>query len=455
MVLIALTQVRMLLGKDRSVVINARITHHRTYLCYVLLAFCLTLALAIPAVAQSPSGWWKFDDGFGTRAVDFSGHAHSGVLYNHVSWVPGKSGDAVSANSANDQYVGIPAINFSTTRAVTVTYWTKRTYSTAGNHTLFEATTNYGNSTTGFGLFPDDNTCGGIYAALRGNNGYAGNCYSQPSSGVWHHMAVVFDKSQTGGDQVKLYIDGALQTVNRNLHSTTNTNNFGNNPIYIFSQGGSSQFTSGIVDDFRVFGTALTASQIMSIYGGGQGTLTASPSSLAFGNVNVGNFLSLPVTVTNTGSSPVTVSSVTIAGAEFSLSPIQTPFTLQQMGSAQLTVTFSPTQTGTASGTVTVVSNATNPQLSIPLSGTGVANIQHLVTLNWTASTSPGIAGYNAFRSTTSGGPYAQLNTSLISTTNYVDQTVTSGTTYYYVTTAVNNQGLQSSYSNEAAATVP
>jgi hypothetical protein len=437
------------------VVINARITRLRSHICYVLLAICLSLTFATSAVAQSPTGWWKFDDGFGTRALDYSGHAHYAMLYNRVSWVPGKSGDAVSANSANSQYVAIPAINFNNTSAVTVAYWVKRTYSTSGGHTLFEATTNYNNSTTGFGLFPDDNTCGGMYVALRGNNGYVGNCYSQPSSGVWHHMAVVFDKTQTGGDQVKLYVDGGLQAVTRNLYSTTNTNSFGNNPVYIFSQGGSSQFTTGIMDDFRLFSLALTPSQIMGIYGGGQGTLTASPSSLNFGNVNVGSFLALPVTVTNTGSSPVTVSSVTISGAEFSLSPIQTPFTLQQMGSAHLTVTFSPTQTGAASGTVTVVSNASNPQLSIPLSGSGVSNIQHLVTLNWIASTSPGIAGYNAFRSTTSGGPYTQLNSSLISTTNYVDQGVTSGATYYYVTTAVNNQGLQSSNSNEATATVP
>ena len=39
--------------------------------------------------------------------------------------------------------------------------------------------------------------------------------------------------------------------------------------------------------------------------------------------------------------------------------------------------------------------------------------------------------------------------------TNYSDQTVQSGVTYYYVTTAVDSQGMESVYSNEAAATVP
>jgi fibronectin type 3 domain-containing protein len=66
-----------------------------------------------------------------------------------------------------------------------------------------------------------------------------------------------------------------------------------------------------------------------------------------------------------------------------------------------------------------------------------------------------GIAGYNAYRSTTSNGPYTKLNASLIATTSYNDQAVQSGKTYYYVTTAVDSQGMESAYSNQAVATVP
>ncbi len=77
------------------------------------------------------------------------------------------------------------------------------------------------------------------------------------------------------------------------------------------------------------------------------------------------------------------------------------------------------------------------------------------VSLSWTASQSPGTTGYNIYRSRTSGGPYTQINTNLDPGTNYNDQGVQDGVTYYYVTTAVNNQGQESSYSNEASATVP
>jgi hypothetical protein len=71
------------------------------------------------------------------------------------------------------------------------------------------------------------------------------------------------------------------------------------------------------------------------------------------------------------------------------------------------------------------------------------------VTLSWTAVT--GATGYNVKRSTTAGGPYTTIATK-VTDTKYVDNTVTNGTTCYYVVTAVTADG-ESSNSNEASAT--
>ncbi len=48
-----------------------------------------------------------------------------------------------------------------------------------------------------------------------------------------------------------------------------------------------------------------------------------------------------------------------------------------------------------------------------------------------------------------------KLNSSPQAGTTYVDSTVQSGTTYYYVVTAVSSSGAESSYSNQATAVVP
>ena len=81
--------------------------------------------------------------------------------------------------------------------------------------------------------------------------------------------------------------------------------------------------------------------------------------------------------------------------------------------------------------------------------------VSHSVSLTWTASTSPNIAGYNVFRSTASGSGYVQINTGLVTTPSYTDTNVAEGETYYYVTTAVDTSNNQSGYSNQAQATVP
>ena len=216
--------------------------------------------------AQLPGlvGWWKFDDGSGTTAADSSGNGYTMTLFNGITWTTGEIGGAISANGVN-QYASMPSIDLSATNAVTVVLWVNRTYSTAGGHTLFENTTNFNNSTTGFGLFPDDSGCQGIMAGVHGNIGYSINCYSQPTSGVWHHLAVVYDKSQAGNSEVKLYIDGVLQTPTRNLYTSNNTNNFGHNPSYVFSRGGRQEYSAGTVDDLRLYNRALSAAEIQQL----------------------------------------------------------------------------------------------------------------------------------------------------------------------------------------------
>jgi hypothetical protein len=108
-------------------------------------------------------------------------------------------------------------------------------------------------------------------------------------------------------------------------------------------------------------------------HGVGPGTLALNPSSIAFGSVQVGGSSSQSEALTNTGGSPVTVSQATASGTGFSISGLTLPVTLNSGQSTSFTVVFSPTASGAMSGSVNITSNGANPNLSIPLSGTGVA----------------------------------------------------------------------------------
>jgi hypothetical protein len=181
--------------------------------------------------------------------------------------------------------------------------------------------------------------------------------------------------------------------------------------------------------------------------------LSASPSSLSFGNIRMGTSGTLPVVVANTGSASVTISQTTTTGAGFSVSGPALPLTLAAGQNTSFSVIFDPTTTGSATGNLSIASTATDSPNLESLSATGVN--QHSVTLSWAPSTSPNIMGYNVYRAAVSGGPYAKLNSSLLGPTTYTDAAVEAGETYYYVTTAVDSRGVESADSNQAAVIIP
>jgi hypothetical protein len=184
-------------------------------------------------------------------------------------------------------------------------------------------------------------------------------------------------------------------------------------------------------------------------------TLSVSPTGLSFGNITTATSSVIQsVTVTNTGNSDVTISKTTLSGAGYSMTGGSTPVKLTPSQNITLSVQFSPTVAGIASGNISIVSNASGSPSAVSLTGTGVAPAQHSVALTWNASSST-VAGYNVYRSTVSSGPFTRINSSLVTGLSYTDSTVQNTTTYYYVTTAVDSGGNESAFSNEVSATIP
>jgi hypothetical protein len=183
------------------------------------------------------------------------------------------------------------------------------------------------------------------------------------------------------------------------------------------------------------------------------GQLTSSATGLNFGSVTLGTSKTLTATLTSTRSN-VTVSSATSTSPEFFLGGLSFPKTITAGQSASFTLTFTPQSSGTASGSISLVSNATNTPTVEALTGSGTATPVHGVNLYWNSSVSA-VVGYNVYRSTTSGGPYTKVNPALDFSTSYSDSSVKGGTTYYYVSTAVDSSGVESSYSNQMQAVVP
>jgi len=135
--------------------------------------------------------------------------------------------------------------------------------------------------------------------------------------------------------------------------------------------------------------------------------LNPSTTSLSFGNVNVGGSSSQNVTFTNSGNSNVAILSVSIAAPGYNVSGLATGQVIAPAQTATLSVTFTPSSSGSLPGTVLVASNATNSPATITLSGSGVTSTSSLPTcgkLNDTNVYTP--PNYDTFVPPTKGQSY-------------------------------------------------
>jgi uncharacterized repeat protein (TIGR01451 family) len=134
--------------------------------------------------------------------------------------------------------------------------------------------------------------------------------------------------------------------------------------------------------------------------------VTISSSSAPFGNqpISVGA-TPLPVTVTNSGDAPLTISSIALTGASvFSLATSATPCpvapaTLAVGANCVIEVAFTPTQFVASTGTITITDNAPTTTQTINVSGTGAAALTVQVTAG-TGSVSSSPAGITACATT-------------------------------------------------------
>ncbi|MBN1766739.1 MAG: hypothetical protein JW860_15910, partial [Sedimentisphaerales bacterium] len=89
-----------------------------------------------------------------------------------------------------------------------------------------------------------------------------------------------------------------------------------------------------------------------------------------------------------------------------------------------------------------------------PSAPTGLLAVagEGMVSLDWNDNSEGYLAGYNVYRSTTSGSGYTKLNSILLSSSDYTDYSVVGGIPYYYIVTVVDFSSYESSASDEVNA---
>ena len=174
--------------------------------------------------------------------------------------------------------------------------------------------------------------------------------------------------------------------------------------------------------------------QVITLSGMGVAPTTAleiGPTAIAFPPqvITTQSPVNPYVLLTNTGTSPVTINSIALSGAnaaDFTLSdgcPLS-PSTLQQgpiSNTCQVYVSFTPGAAGARTATLTVTDSAGSPT-AITLTGTGVAETKLLTVSPTTLVFGPQVTGTTSAQQTitvTNTGNFAVTFTNVTITTNY------------------------------------
>ena len=274
----------------------------------LVLFLCATATLlALPLKTEAVSnqglvGYWKFDDGTGTKATDFSGNGNHGTLSTAGSllptWTSGKRGKALNFDG-DEAYVRVPHnSSLNPTSGITVAAWIRADAWSGGPRILQK-----GNSNNQYRLSVES----GVFRWYL--TGVTELDATVPSTGVWHHVVGAYN-----GSANVVYVDGvaiAQEGASGAVPTTADDLYIGGVTACIQPD----DCFDGIIDEVRIYNRALSASEVAEHYRAGA-SLLKPPNNLGLvgywsfnegtgtkatdfsGNGNTGTFVGAPTWVT-------------------------------------------------------------------------------------------------------------------------------------------------------------
>ena len=203
--------------------------------------------------------WLKFDESAGSSAADSSGNANNGALAGSTVWRPtgGMRAGALQFNGTNTEVVVLDANNLDNTSALTLAYWFRADAFAVDSGGLVckrdSATAN--NAFTTYLKRPDQH----IYVDLDNSNDRFASV-TAISTGVWYHVALVFDGSLPTAQRAKLWINGLLDVTAGETSAAIP--NYTSNLRVGNTHTNAANWFSGLIDDVRLYRRALSAAEV-------------------------------------------------------------------------------------------------------------------------------------------------------------------------------------------------
>ncbi len=230
-----------------------------------LVSFVVVVGLALTSTANADNvGWWKFDDGTGTIAVDSSENANDGTLEGDPQWIDGQLGGALEFDGTGD-YVDLPITPLlGSLTNTSFTIWANF----SGTGGSWQRILDIGTGTTVNMFITPNNGASGTLRFAVTVSGYADEDQATAPDALpdgWNHVAVTMDAVN---NTHTLYINGQVVAENTSARyfptdlGTTTQNWLGR------SEYGADPYYNGSLDDFQIYDHVLTQDEILDIMAG-------------------------------------------------------------------------------------------------------------------------------------------------------------------------------------------
>jgi prepilin-type N-terminal cleavage/methylation domain-containing protein len=232
------------------------------------------ISLAVPSYNTGLVGWYKLNEGSGSSAIDLSVNNATGT------WAGSQVGTSGYYSAGHDQtwagtfdgastYVYISSSSFTNGfSAITVSCWFNSSSATQSGPLVIKGKDTGSSSAGGWQLDigGDTNAVGIVSFRAKNASGWTQAVTSGTyNNGIWHQAVGVWD-----GSNLYIYIDGSLiNSVAFSGSITTNADNVQLGRSTTISFPSSDQFL-GLIDDVRIYNSALSATEIQALYNSGQ-----------------------------------------------------------------------------------------------------------------------------------------------------------------------------------------
>lgn len=391
--------------------------------------------------AAGLEGFYKFDEGSGSRAVDSSGFGRNGTLAGNVAYqvdhaTIDNDKSSLLFNGGSGDFVTVPSNPvFNLTGDFTVALWVKPA-ATGTIRILGKRAAGCGASA--WALVQD--TTNGLHfdgATLQRKFGQ-----SLPV-GAWSHVAVT--RSGGNGNASVLYINGTR--VASGAFNVGTAAAATSAPLQLGNAGGCGSTAKASLDHVQIYTKALSASEISDL-----GKIPPAPANLV-ATVNASYSVSLNWSAV-TGATKYLIYRGTATGNEVLVASIgaTTSYTDNHLSPS---TQYSWKVADVAHGLISPQSNerivTTQAVPAAPTGVTATAAGSTRITVGWTAVS--GAEKYYVYQST-SGGPYVLKGTAVAPNVTFSATGLTTHTTYSYEIQVVTANGTSASSTPASATTL-